>query len=546
MPAKQIIFNEDARRALERGVNIVADAVKVTLGPKGRNVVIGDPYRNPTITKDGVTVAKAIELEDPYENLGAMLCRQVSSKTNDVAGDGTTTATVLAQAMVKEGLRYVTSGGDPLSLKRGIDAAVEQAVEEILSMAKPIENAEQINFVATISGNDEEVGSIVSKAMELVGNDGVITIEENRIRETTLEIVEGMQFDKGFLSQVFINAPEKQEAQHRDPIILLFDGKLGDPNFPHFNNIEHITRIMSDAQSRPVAIFCDGIDGAIAQILTINVVRANRPWVVVKTPGFGAQKQDYLLDLAAFTGAQIISPELGLPIDQVNINQHGGTVQNIRVSKNATVLYGSPESASEAIEERIATIRTQRDQAVSDYEAEVLTSRLAKLSDGVAVIRVGASTDAELEEKKYRYEDALAATRAAITEGIVPGGGSTLLKISKKIKVPNNINVDEQAGFKIVQRALHEPIRQIATNAGYSPDVISEKVLNAKYGRGLDARTGNMVDMIKSGIIDPAKVTRSALQNAASIAGLILTTESIIVDKPISGEKVLVTGDMLG
>ena len=546
MPAKQLIFNEEARRALERGVNIVADAVKVTLGPKGRNVVIHDPYRGPTVTKDGVTVAKAVELEDPYEDLGAQLCKQVSAKTNDVAGDGTTTATVLAQAIVKEGLRYVAAGGNPISVKRGIEKAVADAVDRISEIAQPIESAEQITFVATISGNEEEVGVLVAGAMEAVGKDGVITIEENRGRETTMDIVEGMQLDKGYLSPLFINNPTRMEARHDEALVLLIDGKLGGSDNPKLNDVHAFHSFIEKAMTlkRPLAIFCDGIDAELAQFLIINVYQGKKPWVAIKTPGFGKQKQDYLMDLAAFTGATLISPDMGVGLEDITI-QHLGSVKTIRVSKEATTLVGG-SGDEDAVEERIAQIRTLLEEAESDYEITVLQNRLAKLSGGVAVIRVGASTDAELEEKKYRYEDALAATRAAVEEGIVPGGGVTLLRIGSKIKVPTSGDDDERIGYKIVKRALEEPIRQIAFNAGYSSDVVVNDVLRAKEGRGLDARTGKIVNMMASGIIDPAKVTRSALQNAASIAGLVLTTETLITEKPVTGEKVIVSGDMLG
>jgi chaperonin GroEL len=546
MPDKQLIFGEAARNALQRGVDIVSDAVKVTLGPKGRNVVIHDPYRGPTVTKDGVTVAKAIELEDLYEDLGAQLCKQVSAKTNDIAGDGTTTATVLAQAIVKEGLRYVAAGGNPIGVKRGIEKAVNDAVNRIAEIAQPIESAEQITYVATISGNEEEVGTLVAGAMEMVGKDGVITIEENRGRETTMSIVEGMQLDKGYLSALFINNPNRMESRHEDAYVLLIDGKLGSLDNPKLNDMAALHAFMEKVAQlkRPIAIFCDGIDADIAQYLILNAYQGKKPWVAIKTPGFGKQKQDYLMDLAAFTGATLISPEMGFGLENLTV-QHLGTVKSIRVAKeSATLIDGGGNK--EDVEERIAQIRTLLEEAESDYEISVLQGRLAKLSGGVAVIRVGASTDAELEEKKYRYEDALAATRAAVEEGIVPGGGVTLLRIGSKIKVPTTGDEDERIGYKIVKRALEEPIRQIAFNAGYSPDVVVNDVLRAKEGRGLDARTGKIVNMMNSGIIDPAKVTRSALQNAASIAGLVLTTETLITEKPVTGEKVIVSGDMLG
>ncbi len=536
MPAKQLVFNEEARRAMERGLNVVADSVSVTLGPKGRNVVIQTPS-GPIITKDGVTVAKAVELECPYENLGAQLCIQVSSKTNENAGDGTTTATVLSRAFVREGLKIVSAGGNPISIKRGIDKAVDVLVEAIAELAKPIENKEQIQFVATISGNEPEVGKIVADAMEAVGKDGVITIEESRGRDTYLTMVEGMQFDKGFMSPFFVTNPERMECRHNNVSLLLIDSKVYDAK-ALFSFIQKFDTSMKN----PLLIIADSIDGEALQLMVRNVYQGRKPWVAVKTPGFANQKKDYLFDLAALTGGTVITQDMGLTLEEAPLSVLG-TAKSVIVTKETTTIIEG-EGTQEGIEDRIAQIKVLLAQAESDYEAKILTERIAKLSGGVAVIKVGASTEAEMIEKKYRYEDALAATRAAVEEGIVPGGGVTLLRLSKKLKLKLT-DPDEQFGVDIVKRALEEPIRQISYNAGLSPDVIVNDVLKAKEGRGLDARTGKLVNMIESGIIDPAKVTRNALQNAASIAGLLLTTETLIVDKPVTGEKVLVSEGMM-
>jgi chaperonin GroEL len=535
MPVKQLIFNEEARKALERGVDAVADAVKVTLGPKGRNVVI-QSASGPIVTKDGVTVAKAVELECPYEDLGAQLCKQVSSKTNDVAGDGTTTATVLAQAIVKGGLRYVAAGGNPISVKKGIDKAVLKAVNLILEIAKPITDKEQITFVATISGNEAEVGNIVGDAMEQVGKDGVITIEESRGRETTLSLVEGMRFDKGYISPFFVNNPEKMECRHSDVRILLYDGKISD-----YTVILPLVSKVNDQLKKPLLIIADNVDGDALQFLVKNTYQHKLPWVAVKTPGFSNQKKDYLYDIAALTGGTVVSAEMGINLANANIN-HLGSCKSIIVSKESTTIIEG-HGKDEAIEDRILQAKATLSQVESDYEAKVLNERIAKLSGGVAVIKVGASTEAELMEKKYRYEDALAATRAAVEEGIVPGGGTTLLYISQALE-NDLVDEDEKVGFDIVKRALQEPIRQIAFNAGISADVVVNTVIHKMNGEGLDARTGKYVNMIESGIIDPAKVTRSAIQNAASIAGLVLTTETLIVEKPVANEKVLVSEGM--
>jgi chaperonin GroEL len=538
MPAKQIIFNEEARKALERGVNAVAESVLVTLGPKGRNVIIQTPS-GPIVTKDGVTVAKSIELECPYEDLGAQLCKQVSSKTNDVAGDGTTTATVLAQALVKEGLRYVAAGGNPISLKRGIDKAVDAVVEIIRNISKPIENKDEINFVATISGNEAEVGNLVADAMEGVGKDGVITIEESRGRETTLDFVEGMQIDKGYISVHFVNNPEKMTAKHVDPFVLLHDGKINDAKAL----VEFIQKTPDIVNGkRPLVIVAESVEGDALQLLVINAYQGKKPWVAIKTPGFAAQKKDYLYDLAALTGGKVISSEMGSTLSDAT-SEYLGSAKLIEVSKESTTIVDGGGSGQD-IEDRILQIKATLESVESDYEHRILSGRIAKLSGGVAVIKVGASTEAEMMEKKYRYEDALAATRAAVEEGIVPGGGVTLLRAAKKLRL-KLADEDENIGVLIVKKALEAPLRRIALNAGMSPDVVVNDVLKSKEGKGLDARLGKIVNMLESGIIDPAKVTRCALQNAASIAGLVLTTETLIVDKPVESDKVLVSGDML-
>jgi len=533
---KDILYGDSARAAIERGINIVATTVACTLGPKGRNVIIQTPS-GPIITKDGVTVAKNIQLECPYENLGAQLCIQVSSKTNDNAGDGTTTATVLAQAIVKEGLKLVAAGANPIGIKRGIDKAVDAIVEAIAEIAKPIESKEQVQFIATISGNESEIGQIVADAMEAVGKDGVITIEESRGRETYLALVEGMQLNVGFISPFFVTNPERMECKYSDVAVLLIDEK-----------IQNATKLFGFIQKfdsnvkKPLLIIAESVDNDALQLLVRNVYQGRKPWVAVKTPGFTGQKKDYLFDIAALTGATVITSDMGISLDDATLDVLGSAKNIIVTKETTTIIEGA--GLEEKIEERIATIKALLNQCESDYEAKILNERIAKLSGGVAVIKIGASTEAEMIEKKYRYEDALAATRAAVEEGIVAGGGVTLLKLSKKLKLKLS-DPDEQFGVDIVKRALEEPIRQISHNAGLSPDVVVNDVLKAKEGRGLDARLGKIVNMIESGIIDPAKVTRNALQNAASIAGLLLTTESLIVDKPISGEKVLVSESMM-
>ena len=446
MPAKQLSFNDEARQAMGRGVSIVGTAVATTLGPKGRNVVIQSPS-GPIVTKDGVTVAKHIELEDPYEDLGAQLCKQVSAKTNDVAGDGTTTATVLANALVANGLKYISSGGNPISVKIGMEVAAEKVVQIIESLSKPIESKEQITFVATISGNEVEVGQIVADAMEAVGKDGVITIEESRGRETSLSLVEGMKFDKGYVSAFFVNNAEKMECKHTEPFILLYDGRISDPA----EILPILTKV--NEQKKPIVIIADNVDGPALQMLVINVHKGAMPWVAVKTPGFAGQKKEYLYDIAALTGADVISSEMGTTLETCTL-ENLGKAKNVIINKETTTIIGG-EGDDDKIEDRISELKVTLSQVESDYEARILNERIAKLSGGVAIIKVGASTEAELIEKKYRYEDALAATRAAVEEGIVPGGGTTLLRISQQLGSMNNLtNDDEKVGFEIVRKSL--------------------------------------------------------------------------------------------
>jgi len=523
MAAKNLLYDENARRALERGVNKVADAVKVTLGPKGRNVVLDKKWGSPTITKDGVTVAKEIELEDPYENMGAQLCKEVASKTNDVAGDGTTTATVLAQAIVNEGLRYVAAGGNPIAVKRGIEKAVDAVVEEIKKAAKPIKDKEQVAFVATIAGNDAEIGKQVAEAMDKVGKDGVITVEESKGRETMLDIVEGMQFDRGYISPYFVTDPERMEASLDKPLILIHEKKIGSAQdlLPLLEKVA--------ATRRPFLIIAEDIDGDALATLVLNKIRGVLQVAAVKAPGFGDRRKAMLEDIAVLTKGQFISEDLGTKLENVTIDMLG-TAERVAITKeDTTIIQGA--GTKQSVMGRIAQIKAQIEKTDSNYDREKLQERLAKLSGGVAVIKVGASTETELKEKKHRYEDALSATRAAVEEGIVPGGGVTLLKAAKSL---DNLKLegDEATGVMIVKRALEEPLRQIAENAGLEGSVIVEKVRQSKEGFGLNAVTGVIEDMVKAGIVDPAKVTRSTIMNASSIAGLVLTTEALVVEKP--------------
>ena len=523
MPAKNLLYDENARRALERGVNKVADAVKVTLGPKGRNVVLDKKWGSPTITKDGVTVAKEIELEDPYENMGAQLCKEVASKTNDVAGDGTTTATVLAQAIVNEGLRYVAAGGNPIAVKRGIDKAVEAVIASIKAMSQPIKDKEQVEFVATISGNDPSIGTQVAEAMDKVGKDGVITVEESKGRETTLDVVEGMQFDRGYLSPYFVTDPERMEAVLENPIILIHEKKISSAaDFLKFLERAAATR-------RPILIIAEDIEGDALATIVLNKIRGVLQIAAVKAPGFGDRRKAMLEDLAILTNGQFISEDLGTKLENVTIDMMGTAERVVITKEETTVIKGA--GSREAVLGRIELIKNQIDKTDSNYDKEKLQERLAKLSGGVAVIKVGASTETELKEKKHRYEDALSATRAAVEEGIVPGGGVTLLRAATDLN-PDTYQGDEKTGVLIVKRALEEPLRQIAKNAGLEGSVIVERVRAAGGNMGLNAVSGEIVDMLSAGVVDPAKVTRSTVQNAASIAGLVLTTETLVVEKP--------------
>ncbi|HWP30263.1 MAG TPA: chaperonin GroEL [Fimbriimonadales bacterium] len=524
MAAKQILYDENARRALERGVNKVANAVKVTLGPKGRNVVLDKKWGSPTITKDGVTVAKEVELEDPFENMGAQLCKEVASKTSDVAGDGTTTATILAQALVTEGLRYVAAGGNPVALRRGIDKAVEAVVGQIQKMAQKVQNQEQIAFVASIAGNDPEIGKHVAEAMDKVGKDGVITVEESKGRETTLEVVEGMQFDRGYISPYFVTDPERMEAVLENPLILLHEKKIS--NAQEF--LPFLERIA--ASRRPLLVIAEDVEGDALATLVLNKIRGVLQVCAVKAPGFGERRKAMLEDIAILTGGKFISEDLGIKLENVTLEMLGTAKKVVVTREDTTIIEGAGKK--EDVLGRINVIKKQIETTESSYDKEKLQERLAKLSGGVAVIKVGASTETELKEKKARYEDALSATRAAVEEGIVPGGGVTLLSCIEGLEKVKSDDPDEQTGINIVKRALEEPIRTIAENAGYEGSVVVEKVRASKSGIGLDARTGQYVDMVKTGIIDPAKVTRFALQNAASIAGLVLTTEALVVEKP--------------
>lgn len=523
MPAKTLAFDEVARRALERGVNKVADAVKVTLGPKGRNVILDKKWGSPTITKDGVTVAKEVELEDPYENMGAQLCKEVASKTNDVAGDGTTTATVLAQSILNEGLRYVAAGGNPIAVKRGIDKAVEAVVANIKATAQTVKDKEQIEFVATIAGNDNEIGKQVAEAMDKVGKDGVITVEESKGRETSLEIVEGMQFDRGYISPYFVTDPERMEAVLENPLILIHEKKISSAQdlLPFLEKVAQARR--------PIILLAEDIEGEALATVVLNKIRGVLQIAAVKAPGFGERRKAMLEDIAILTKGSFISEDLGTKLENVTIDMLGTAKKVVITKEDTTIIEGA--GSKDEVMGRISQIKAQMETTESNYDREKLQERLAKLSGGVAVIKVGASTETELKEKKHRYEDALSATRAAVEEGIVPGGGTTLLR-SQSVLDALNAEGDELTGVNIVRRALEAPIRQISENAGLEGSVIVEQVRSAKAGMGLNAATGEMVDMVASGIVDPAKVTRSTLMNAASIAGLMLTTEAMVAEKP--------------
>ena len=522
--AKQIKYGEEARKKLLDGVNQLADTVKVTLGPKGRNVVLDKNYGAPLITNDGVTIAKEIELEDPFENMGARLVKEVSTKTNDVAGDGTTTATVLAQAIIKEGVKNVAAGGDPMAIKRGIDKAVNVAVDGLKEISSPVNGKEDIARVASISANNEEVGKLISEAMEKVSKDGVITIEESKTSNTELNIVEGMQFDKGYVSPYMVSDTEKMEASIENPYILITDKKI--------SNIQEILPLLESLmqQSGKLVIICDDIEGEALSTLVLNKLRGVINVVAVKAPGYGDKRKNMLQDIAILTGGEVITSDLGLELKDTTIEQLGRAKQ-VKVEKENTIIVDGAGD-KKAIAERVSQIRAQLAEEKSEYEKEGLQERLAKIAGGVAVIGVGAATEVEMKDRKLRIEDALSATKAAVEEGIVSGGGTAYVNVIPKVeKLMETLKDDEKLGAKIVLKALEEPVKQIAVNAGLEPAVILEKVKSSKEGIGFNAADEEYVDMKKAGIVDPTKVSRSALQNAASIASMVLTTESIVTDK---------------
>ena len=521
--SKEIKFSSDARSAMVRGVDILADTVKVTLGPKGRNVVLEKSFGSPLITNDGVTIAKEIELEDHFENMGAKLVSEVASKTNDIAGDGTTTATVLTQAIVREGIKNVTAGANPIGIRRGIEAAVAAAVEALKNNAIPVANKEAIAQVAAVSSRSEKVGEYISEAMEKVGKDGVITIEESRGMETELEVVEGMQFDRGYLSQYMVTDSEKMVADLENPYILITDKKI--------SNIQEILPLLESIlqSNRPLLIIADDVDGEALPTLVLNKIRGTFNVVAVKAPGFGDRRKAMLEDIAILTGGTVITEDLGLELKDATIEALGQAAR-VTVDKDSTVIVegaGNPE----AISHRVAVIKSQIETTTSEFDREKLQERLAKLSGGVAVIKVGAATETELKEMKLRIEDALNATRAAVEEGIVAGGGTALANVIPAV-ADLELTGDEATGRSIVLRALEEPVRQIAHNAGFEGSIVIDRLKNAELGKGFNAATGEWVNMIDQGIIDPVKVSRSALQNAASVASLILTTEAVVANKP--------------
>ena len=521
--SKEIKFSSDARSAMVRGVDILADTVKVTLGPKGRNVVLEKSFGSPLITNDGVTIAKEIELEDHFENMGAKLVSEVASKTNDIAGDGTTTATVLTQAIVREGIKNVTAGANPIGIRRGIETAVVAAVEALKNNAIPVANKEAIAQVAAVSSRSEKVGEYISEAMEKVGKDGVITIEESRGMETELEVVEGMQFDRGYLSQYMVTDSEKMVADLENPYILITDKKI--------SNIQEILPLLESIlqSNRPLLIIADDVDGEALPTLVLNKIRGTFNVVAVKAPGFGDRRKAMLEDIAILTGGTVITEDLGLELKDATIEALGQAAK-VTVDKDSTVIVegaGNPE----AISHRVAVIKSQIETTTSEFDREKLQERLAKLSGGVAVIKVGAATETELKEMKLRIEDALNATRAAVEEGIVAGGGTALVNVIPAV-ADLELTGDEATGRNIVLRALEEPVRQIAHNAGFEGSIVIDRLKNAEVGTGFNAATGEWVNMIDQGIIDPVKVSRSALQNAASVASLILTTEAVVANKP--------------
>jgi chaperonin GroEL len=523
--AKMIAFDEDARRSMERGMNILADAVRVTLGPKGRNVVLEKKWGAPTITNDGVSIAKEIDLEDPYEKIGADLVKEVAKKTDDVAGDGTTTATVLAQALVREGLRNVAAGANPMSLKRGIETAVEKIVAKLLDMAKDVETKEQIASTASISaGGDTEVGGIIAEAMDKVGKEGVITVEESNTFGLELELTEGMRFDKGYISPYFVTDPERMETVIEDPYILIANAKI--------SAVKDVLPILEKVMQsgKPLVILAEDVEGEALATLIVNKIKGTFRSVAVKAPGFGDRRKAMLQDIAILTGAQVISEEVGLKLENTGLDMLGKARKIVSTKDETTIVEGA--GSADQIAGRVAQIRAEIENSDSDYDREKLQERLAKLAGGVAVIKVGAATEVELKERKHRIEDAVRNAKAAVEEGIVAGGGVALIQAGKEALKDIKLEGDEATVVNIVRFAIEAPLKQIATNAGLEGGVVAERVANLKAGEGLNAATGEYVDMIKAGIIDPAKVTRSALQNAASIAALFLTTEAVIADKP--------------
>jgi chaperonin GroEL len=523
MPAKMLKFDEDARRALEAGVDRLADAVSVTLGPKGRNVVLDKKWGAPTVTNDGVTIAKEVELEDPWEDLGAQLAKEVATKTNDVAGDGTTTATVLARAMVKQGMKNVAAGASPMALKRGIEKAVQTAVEAIGKQSRDVEGKDEIAHVAAISAADPKIGEVIAEALDKVGKDGVVTVEESQTFGMELEFTEGMQFDKGYISPYFITDQERMEAVLEDPYILLVGKKI--------SSVQDLLPVLEKvAQSgKPLMIIAEDVEGEALATLVVNKIRGTFNSVAVKAPGFGERRKAMLEDMAILTGGQVVSEEIGAKLENVTVDMMGRARRAVITKDDTTVVEGA--GGEEDIKGRINQIKAEIDNTDSDWDREKLQERLAKLAGGVALIKVGAATEVELKEKKHRIEDALSATRAAVEEGIVPGGGVTLIRAEEAVD-SMVLDGDEATGASIVRRSLAEPSRLIASNAGYEGAVIVQRIRSESGATGFDAETGEWADLFKTGIIDPAKVTRSALQNAASIAGLVLTTESAVVEKP--------------
>ena len=521
--AKEIKFSEDARSKMLKGVDKLANTVKSTIGPKGRNVVLEQSYGSPTITNDGVTIAKAIDLEDHFENMGAKLVSEVASKTNDIAGDGTTTATVLTQAIVNEGMKNVTAGANPVGIRRGIELATKAAVDALHEMSHTVESKSDIAQVASISSANEEVGKLIADAMEKVGNDGVITIEESKGIDTSLDVVEGMQFDRGYLSQYMVTDNDKMEADLDNPYILLTDKKI--------SNIQEVLPLLQSIvqQGRPLLIIADDVDGEALPTLVLNKIRRTFNVVAVKAPGFGDRRKAMLQDIATLTGATVITDDLGLQLKDTTVEQLGSAGKVTVTKENTTIVEGAGDK--DKIAERVEQIKKQISETTSDFDREKLQERLAKLSGGVAVIKVGAATETELKERKYRIEDALNATRAAVEEGFVPGGGTALVNVIGKVAALEEEG-DVQTGINIVKRALEEPVRQIAENAGLEGSVIVEKLKEQKPGVGFNAATNEWVDMVEAGIVDPTKVTRSALQNAASVSALLLTTEAVVADKP--------------